>query len=220
MQFQLKRLATGGILLIFVLMLVLSGCDGQDAPGDADLVAAASDDGEVAVADENVANTAPATIDRIPPPVDEALILSRPEQPALNRDLIQAISADNEAGAIELIREGASVTATNERGMPILFLAVAGCRECSGAMPELTELLLANGVNPDMEVSGARPIHWAARAAGSGTPRTWETIELLARHGADLNTPDRRGNRPLYYAARSRNVELVQFMLELGATME
>ena len=44
-----------------------------------------------------------------------------------------------------------------------------------------------------------------------------EMIRLLARHGADLNTQDRKGRTPLHRATYEGRVEAAEALLEAGA---
>ena len=46
------------------------------------------------------------------------------------------------------------------------------------------------------------------------------TIRLLAEHGADLNTQDRKGRTPLHRATYEGRVAAVEALLEAGADTE
>lgn len=94
---------------------------------------------------------------------------------------------------------------------------------------EMAELLLKNGANPNFPEGkqGRTLLEELTRITGCPSDEKsyrhiWEprgeAMELLIRHGADVNLVNREnGNTPLHYAAASGNPDLVRLLLEHGA---
>ena len=58
------------------------------------------------------------------------------------------------------------------------------------------------------------PVHWACkRKIHGGT----DLLNILLRHGAQINNRDERGFTPLIVACQYRNCDLVHFLLQYGA---
>ena len=80
--------------------------------------------------------------------------------------------------------------------------------------PEVVELLLAHGADPDGDAGnmlGVRPVHAAAAA------RSAATMRRLLDAGADPDTPQRGGIVALHAAAEHDDVETARVLLERGA---
>lgn len=82
------------------------------------------------------------------------------------------------------------------------------------APPEVIELLLARGADPNALSRNAmalRPLHSAASAGNA------RVVELLLRAGADPNARQHGGWTPIHAAAQSGNVAVIQLLLQHGA---
>ena len=82
------------------------------------------------------------------------------------------------------------------------------------APPEVIELLLAGGADPNAVSKNAmalRPLH---SAASTGNPRN---VELLLKAGADANARQHGAWTALHAAAQSGNLAVAQLLLEHGA---
>ena len=89
-------------------------------------------------------------------------------------------------------------------GMTPLQIAV------EGDQPEILELLLMNGANPNQlsEYNGMAALHWAVDYAVDGMtqgnreipyPEPIKCIRILLNYGADKNIKDHKGKSPLDY---------------------
>jgi uncharacterized protein len=83
----------------------------------------------------------------------------------------------------------------------------------AGADPKLG---MANGSNAVQMIVAARPGPGPA-AATDAADRPTTALRLLAKHGADLNAANQRGDRPLHIAAQNGSNAMVKALLELGA---
>ncbi len=82
--------------------------------------------------------------------------------------------------------------------------------------PGLLKLLLENGVSPSAVHPGSdgnlcQPIHYAAKLGSV------EMVQLLLKHGADINARDYRRRTPLHYAVYGYSPEMVKLLLDKGA---
>jgi hypothetical protein len=147
----------------------------------------------------------------------EATPSAAPSVPSdvFNHALDQAMLDENEPLAIELVQQGASITALNEQGVTILHLA------SRATMPELVALLIEKGADVHARIpTGDTPIHWAARAGASDRPNAEATVVVLLQHGADINARNNRGDRPIDYAIRTNNQAWLNVMQSHGATLD
>lgn len=127
----------------------------------------------------------------------------------LSRTLIAACT-DNDVNAVRrLLVEGNNLNDTDD-GDSLLSLA------CSAGYYELAQVLLA--MSAQVEDRGQKndctPLMEAASAGHV------EIIELLIRHGADVNAQSSTGNTPLMYACAGGHVEAVKVLLAHGANVE
>jgi len=178
--------------------------------------------GSTPESEENGAAVAPSSSEESPPPTDdEPRRVEAPEpQPDLANELFAAMAADDEARAIELVKQGAPIDARNANGVPVLFLAAGGCFECESAMVDLTRLLLEYGADPETSISrGLQTIHWAARTGATGRLGSEEVVDLLLQYGADINARAAAGTRPIDFAMRTDNTEWAQFLVSRGASV-
>lgn len=111
--------------------------------------------------------------------------------------------------AVLLIDRGADIDARDERGLAPLHVA------SYKGDPELVELLIARGagVNAVEDHYGFTPLH---HTIAYGNSKIAE-IELLIRHGADVNTRSSRGEPPLHWAVRKGDAKMVELLLRRGA---
>lgn len=128
----------------------------------------------------------------------------------LSRTLIAACT-DNDVNAVRrLLVEGNSLNDATDDGDSLLSLA------CSAGYYELAQVLLA--MSAQVEDRGQKndctPLMEAASAGHI------EIIELLIRHGADVNAQSSTGNTPLMYACAGGHVEAVKTLLSHGANVE
>lgn len=115
---------------------------------------------------------------------------------------------DDVAAVDLLLSAGADVDAENRYGVRPLSLASAG-----GYAGTLSALLNA-GADPTLMTGGVPPIMSAARAG------TLEAVQVLARHGADVNaTETLRGQTALMWAAAEDHPVIVQTLLDFGADL-
>lgn len=99
-----------------------------------------------------------------------------------------------------LISHGASVKEKNKKGLKPLELA------CDWDNFRVIKCLLEHGAAADVEA-----LSTAAEYCRK------ETMELLIRHGAQVNAKDRIGSTALHYAARKGNMEAVRILIDNGA---
>lgn len=90
------------------------------------------------------------------------------------------------------------------------------------AQPNVTELLLKRGLNPNARTKAGRtPLVRAAGYMGLGcrslAPRQHRTVELLLQYGADPNYTTSHGYYALGEAVRAGNTNLIPLLIEGGA---
>lgn len=123
--------------------------------------------------------------------------------------LTEATSFGHIALAKLLVDKGTDPDAACEQGCTPLHHAVN-----RQDMPELVELLIANGANIQArDNTGGTPLHWAARFGRE------KATELLVAKGADVNAKDRSGGTPLMEAAANGHVALAKLLIEKGANV-
>lgn len=91
----------------------------------------------------------------------------------------------------DLLNRGANIEARNSDGQTALMISVLGLATNQG------------------DTSAASDNHWHNRWA--------KVIDVLIRHGADVNTMDERGVSPLFMAIFSQDYELCRALIEAGA---
>lgn len=128
----------------------------------------------------------------------------------LSRTLIAACT-DNDVNAVrKLLIEGNTLNDATDDGDSLLSLA------CSAGYYELAQVLLA--MSAQVEDRGQKndctPLMEAASAGHI------DIIDLLIRHGADVNAQSSTGNTPLMYACAGGHVSAVKTLLVHGANVE
>uniref|UniRef100_A0A182SEL7 ANK_REP_REGION domain-containing protein n=1 Tax=Anopheles maculatus TaxID=74869 RepID=A0A182SEL7_9DIPT len=128
----------------------------------------------------------------------------------LSRSLIAACT-DNDVNTVRrLLVEGNSLNEATEEGDSLLSLA------CSAGYFELAQVLLAMSAQVDDrgQKNDCTPLMEAASAGHV------EIIELLFKHGADVNAQSSTGNTPLMYACAGGHEKAVKLLLDQGAKVE
>jgi ankyrin repeat protein len=80
--------------------------------------------------------------------------------------------------------------------------------------PAALDQLLAAGANPNGDSKSGIPIFAAVESASGAA------IEILAKHGADVNAKDEQGRTPLLAAAAGNNSGIVTELVRLGAQID
>ncbi|KAF5966967.1 ankyrin protein 3 [Fusarium bulbicola] len=102
-----------------------------------------------------------------------------------------------------LIRQGADVTAQDERGETCLHKVMSR----SKATFEIVRLLLENGARPDARNKlGQTCLHALARR-GAVIPSAGDIIQLATSRGVDINASDNAGNTALHDVTRNGELE-------------
>lgn len=154
----------------------------------------------------------------------------------LNEKLINAVSEGNLEEVKKMIIEGASVNAANDSWGTALDIALRrDFKEIAEFLikqgsdvtriskstfdlvvdrgsKELVELLLAHGVNVNVDLGHGRT---ALMIAASKSNK--EMLELLIKHGANINAADESGYTALMVAAKHNKKEITKFLVERGA---
>ncbi len=102
-----------------------------------------------------------------------------------------------------LLRHGVEIDRPDREGHTALWHAVMGGHTL------IADLLLKEGARMDATA-------WLLDAARLGIRRR-ETVEYLARHGADLEVRDEKGDTPLLIAIRQGNHKLAKHLVNAGA---
>jgi len=176
--------------------------------------------------------------------ISPAVVFTRPDRTSLLRHMLDAGCSPNMHGADGktllhlaaamgnqeavqiLLDRGAAVDAAKTNGMTALY-AAAVCHET-----EVVQQLLAAGAAVAkagttvlhclaLDRSEADPSATSAQAAGSthAVAPQWlrDMVQLLLRHGADVDAVDPKGLTALHYSARVGNTAAAALLLEFGA---
>lgn len=144
--------------------------------------------------------------------------LSRLLEP-IESELSEAIKLEDVERLTELLDQGSDANATDdETELPVLFLALT-----SSSAAQIAKTLLDHSANPNISISGIRPLHVAA-ANGD-----LELARLLCKYGARIDSMDisNEGNSdtentfrpptPLQIAVFREDFDIAEFLLEEGA---
>uniref|UniRef100_A0A336L5G5 CSON003381 protein n=1 Tax=Culicoides sonorensis TaxID=179676 RepID=A0A336L5G5_CULSO len=128
----------------------------------------------------------------------------------LSRSLLAACSDNDMTTVRKLLGENSGINEGTDDGDSLLSLA------CSAGYYELAQVLLA--MSAQVEDRGQKndctPLMEAASAGHI------DIIELLLKHGADVNAQSSTGNTPLMYACAGGHVDAVKLLLAAGANVE
>lgn len=128
----------------------------------------------------------------------------------LSHSLIAACSEKDLTTVRKILNDNSTACDGTDDGDSLLSLA------CSAGYYELAQVLLA--MSAQVEDRGQKndctPLMEAASAGHN------EIIELLIKHGADVNATSSSGNTPLMYACAGGHVNAVRLLLEHGANVE
>ena len=125
--------------------------------------------------------------------------------PRLGRPtLIAAVSKGNDGMVKLFLENGADASIGDQDGIAPIFYAVD-----QGRTTILEELLDHGASAAYIEPHYGRSLLHLAAIKGFR-----DIAERLVTHGADIMAPDRAGRTPLYYAARYRNPEVANYLIE------
>ncbi|XP_064189390.1 cyclin-dependent kinase 4 inhibitor C [Anguilla rostrata] len=101
------------------------------------------------------------------------------------------------------LQNGADVNERNVFGRTALQVMKLG-------NPAIAEALLQARADPNVPdpVGGLTVLHDAARDGYA------DTLQVLVKHGADVNIQDNDGNLPLHLAAREGNLDVVELLIQ------
>ncbi|KLO98698.1 related to ankyrin 3 [Fusarium fujikuroi] len=107
-----------------------------------------------------------------------------------------------------LVRQGADVTAQDQKGDTCLHHAVRRrILHMNGAIFEIVQLLLENGTNADARNKSGQTCLHALAGRGEDIPYTSHILQLVTRLGTHINTRDNDGDTPLHVVAQYGDVE-------------
>jgi ankyrin repeat protein len=124
--------------------------------------------------------------------------------------LMKAVNQRHKAAAEWLLQHGAAVNTVDHGGYTALYRASSS--SCEDAA--MIELLLANGA--DVHIRAADNSRTALDAAA--IKGHLKTVKLLVAAGCDVNSADSSGMTSLHLALERHHSEVVQLLLEHGAT--
>ncbi len=108
---------------------------------------------------------------------------------------------DNPANK-EIIKTTINELVGRDPGVTPLILATLYC-------PELIELLIQNGAEPNLHnIDGVSPLLFAANK------QPVEFIKLLIKYGANLEATNHIGDDALYYAVAGKNIPLISYLVQ------
>ncbi len=125
-------------------------------------------------------------------------------------DLAEAAAVgDCERLGVLLAGDASKANSLSPDGWPLLHLAAAF------GPPDAVDLLLNYGA--DVHQVSSTPMRNQALHAALGLGRELETVRMLLKRGADPNTPQAAGLRPLHQASAAGRLDLVKLLLDAGA---
>jgi ankyrin repeat protein len=120
--------------------------------------------------------------------------------------LIEAAHQNDLAKVQALIKDGASVNASNRYGVTALSLA------CQNGNSVMVGQLLKAGADTNLALPGNEtPLHTASRTG------KLPAVKFLVEAGAKIDAREHRQQTPLMWAAAEGHVEVVRYLLEKGA---
>jgi len=130
--------------------------------------------------------------------------------------LIKAAEFDKYNLANCLLKNGANVSAENEKGIPAIIYA-AGYGNS-----EILELLIENGADVNATNYENQTVlqFMIASVFSSIHPNVTELVRKVINKGAYVNAVDSTGDTSLIWAARSGHLDIVKMLLEFEATID
>ena len=115
-----------------------------------------------------------------------------------------------------LLDAGADADVRTGEGATLMYLALTG----NFADPETVALLLAHGADVNavglLEGPQWTPLHWAS---GNDHPASYDIVQILLDHGADIKAKDKTGSMPLHVASISADQNVISLLLDNGASI-
>jgi ankyrin repeat protein len=112
-------------------------------------------------------------------------------------------------GTVEaLLQAGADVNQQSRESMKVSALHSAA----AARRPDIVEMLLAKGANPNVRAAGDVTVFHEAGATGQ-----IEVAEMLLKRGGDINATDSSGKTPLAYATNEKNDAMAVWLRAHGA---
>ena len=121
--------------------------------------------------------------------------------------LFDALTANKQAIARFLLKKGASIKVKNKKGATVLHRA-AGFKQNSTVIVWLMQKKVPVHIR---QKDGTTVLHHAARIGSLGNVRT------LVSYGADINAENKAGHSVMYFAVRSNNKKLTDYLVSKGA---
>lgn len=132
------------------------------------------------------------------------LLLATPVFATPDKDLIAAVEAIDSDAAKAALSGGADANARNDKGAPVLFIAV------QKRSADLAELLVEAGANPDAQYEdyiGATPLMMAVGV------KDLQLAKLLLENDADVNVIDANGDPAINWAAYYGYTDFVELFV-------
>ncbi len=113
----------------------------------------------------------------------------------------------NTATVDALLQAGADVNQQSRESMKVSALHSAA----AAGRPDIVEMLLAKGANPNVRAEGGVTVFHEAGVTGQ-----IEIAEMLLTHGADVNATDNSGKTPLAHAINSKKDAMAAWLRAHG----
>ena len=113
----------------------------------------------------------------------------------------------NKPTAEALLQAGADVNQQSRESMKVSALHSAA----AARRPDIVEMLLAKGANPNLRAEGGVTVFHAAGATGQV-----EVAEMLLKRGGDINATDSSGKTPLAQALNNKNDAMAAWLQAHG----
>ena len=123
-------------------------------------------------------------------------------------ELLAAVNAGDPEAVSRALASGADPNAIDDRGWPILFLAL------DNRSSAIVEVLLDHRADPLALFQGVSTPLIATLRGDS------RSLSLLVARGADVNRPDPEGDVPLKVAAAKGDLAMARALLDAGADIE
>ncbi len=132
-------------------------------------------------------------------------------QQQLGRWLLAALQKRRTERALELIRQGADLSARSPEGKTVLYATLA--YDCFAVVKPLLEA----GADPNIpSPSGTYPLHLAAEYGRSDAP---QLLEALISHGARSDVRNEEGATAIFLAGKGSTAETIHTLQRHGANI-